>query len=219
MTEHVSNRLSAYLDDDLSAEERLLVEAHLGTCEACRDELLGLHEIVDRASALGPVAPPRDLWPGIVARIEPRPDVVPLKPRWSWVLMPQVAAAAMVVLVLSLAVAWWSQSESEPGADTAGAPAVQAVADDTSAGPGLAEYAVAMKDLEDLIDENRERLDPETVAIIDRNLATVDGAVQEIVDALEKDPESPYLIERLAERHQQRLDLLRQATHVIQASL
>lgn len=218
MAGHVSIQLSTYLDGDLSAEERLAVEAHLETCEACRSELVDLREIVHRASALETVSPPRDLWPGIVARIEEPPDVIELKPRWSWTLMPQFAAAAMVALVLLTAVLWWAQSGSESGPDTVTRPAVQTVADAGSE-PGLAEYAVAMKDLEDLIADNRERLDPETVAIIDRNLATVDSAVQEIVDALKNDPDSPYLIDRLAERRQQRLQLLRQATHVVQASL
>ena len=37
--EVIQELLSAYLDDDLSSEERQRVDEHLAVCEDCRDEL------------------------------------------------------------------------------------------------------------------------------------------------------------------------------------
>lgn len=72
MSGHVEERLSDYLEGDLapSGEER--VRAHLRACAACRAALAELRDVVRRAGSLQDSPPERDLWPGIVARIEGR---------------------------------------------------------------------------------------------------------------------------------------------------
>ena len=47
---HIDEQLSAYLDDELSPEERLQVESHLKECGDCRAEFGRLQEIAELAS-------------------------------------------------------------------------------------------------------------------------------------------------------------------------
>ncbi len=55
-------------------------------------------------------------------------------------------------------------------------------------------------------------LDPEVRAVIEKNLAVIDGAIAEIEAALERNPSSPMLQKALVAMEQQRLDVLRQLT-------
>jgi hypothetical protein len=71
-----AERLSAFLDGGLDAEERVEVDAHLAECGDCREVLEELREVKRRAAGLGPVEPSRDLWGGIAATIQaPPPEV------------------------------------------------------------------------------------------------------------------------------------------------
>jgi len=72
MTTHVTGLLSEYLDGELSMLDRRLLEGHLRTCRLCTatlDELRWIVEIAGRATAHDR-PPTRDLWAGILARIE-----------------------------------------------------------------------------------------------------------------------------------------------------
>ena len=101
---------AAYALDALDADERARYEAHLATCERCREELQGFWRVGGSlAHAAGGPAPPPELRERILAaaRAE-RQNVVPLRPRRSRVL-PAVAAVAAVAL---LAVGAWGVSVS-----------------------------------------------------------------------------------------------------------
>ena len=56
MSDEWTDRLSAYLDDELSAEARARVTAHLATCDACAQELEALQELRAGLSATLPAA-------------------------------------------------------------------------------------------------------------------------------------------------------------------
>lgn len=45
MNDHPTERLSAYIDEELDAEEREQVERHLARCESCRAELADLMDM------------------------------------------------------------------------------------------------------------------------------------------------------------------------------
>ena len=42
---HPREQLSAYLDDELSADERAAVDRHLALCDSCRDQLASLRAL------------------------------------------------------------------------------------------------------------------------------------------------------------------------------
>ncbi|HEV2132387.1 MAG TPA: zf-HC2 domain-containing protein [Longimicrobiaceae bacterium] len=69
----IQERLDEFLDGMLPREEAMLVETHLATCEACRREKESLAELLARAGELPrEIAPPRDLWLDIAARLDQR---------------------------------------------------------------------------------------------------------------------------------------------------
>jgi hypothetical protein len=93
--------LADYLEGDASESVRSAVEGHAASCTACAQLLADLRDISTEAAALPALAPSRDLWSGIVERIDAR--VIPLDApvasrtvvRRTW-LRPALAAAALV---------------------------------------------------------------------------------------------------------------------------
>ncbi len=95
--------LSAYLDDEVSAAERALVEAHLSTCESCRLELESLEWTANLLRRLPVVKPPRTFYvtEGMVTP-EPRPSLWErLAQQWRPLLgSASLVAALLLMLVL-----------------------------------------------------------------------------------------------------------------------
>ena len=74
-----------------------------------------------------------------------------------------------------------------------------------------AQFNAAVTDLEQILRDERDRLDPRTVLIIERNLKAIDAAINEARMALNDDPANPYLNSHLADARQRKLELLRRA--------
>lgn len=96
--------LSAYLDDEVTARERDLVENHLVTCEACHLELESLSWTVNLLGELPQVSPPRTFY---VTEAMLEPEVSPVLPWWDlrrWLSAPwtplSAAFAAMLLFVI-----------------------------------------------------------------------------------------------------------------------
>ena len=93
---------AGYALDALDPDEQERYEAHLATCEPCRDELQGFWQV---SAALGRAAggpqPPASLRARILeqARSE-RPNVVPLRRRFT---LPVLSTAAAVAAVAAIA--------------------------------------------------------------------------------------------------------------------
>lgn len=101
-----------YALDALDESERAEYEAHLATCEQCRDELARMQDTVGAlAYAVHSPAPPPELRDRIVgqARAE-RGNVVPLRPRRR--LTYALGAVAAAAAVVALAVGLWASSLS-----------------------------------------------------------------------------------------------------------
>src|SRR5207249_11713756 len=91
---------AAYALDALDASEAREYEEHLATCERCRDELAHLSGAAGAlAFAVESPAPPAELRSRILvaARAE-RPNVVPLRPRWTAVTRAVAAVAAIAAI-------------------------------------------------------------------------------------------------------------------------
>lgn len=63
MARHEQERLSAFLDDELSDEEALEVARHVASCAECLAELEGLRAARDALRALPTVRPPAPIVP------------------------------------------------------------------------------------------------------------------------------------------------------------
>jgi anti-sigma factor RsiW len=219
-TDAFTDRLSEYLDDELSAEDRRQISAHLATCEACRTTLDQLRSVVSEATSLTDSAPARDLWSGIAARIGPaghlRARVSPFRraisSRLSFTL-PQLAAAGLTLMVLSGGLVWMARS-GDPRADFAPVNAQVDPPDPVALPANFADrhYSEAIADLQRTLDAERSKLDPETVRVLEKNLAAIDQAIDQCRRALQADPSNVYLNTHLADARQRKLMLLRRAT-------
>lgn len=219
-------RLSDYTDGELTPGERLAVERHLEACADCREVVADLRAVVARAAALTDRDPGVNLWPGIAARIgtpqasarvtlhDRAPRVSPfaraIMRRVSFTL-PQLAAAALALMVLSGGLVWMARSgdpraDFEPVSAEGDRAAVNAV---SFTDP---HYDEAVADLEAVLASERGRLDPETIRVVEANLAAIDKAIAQSRDALAADPANVYLNNHLAAARQRKLALLRRAT-------
>jgi anti-sigma factor RsiW len=221
-TDSFTNRLSEYLDGELSPPERGAVEAHLTQCAECRSTLEDLRAVVSEAALLRDARPARDLWSGIAARIapdgRPRARVSPFRraitSRLSFTL-PQLAAAGITLMVLSGGLVWMARS-GDPRADfqpinaqSASHPVTPKIAPVNLADP---HYDEAIADLERTLEDGRTKLDPETVRVLEENLGAIDRAIDQCRRALATDPANVYLNTHLAAARQRKLALLRRAT-------
>ena len=85
-------------------------------------------------------------------------------------------------------------------------------ADVTPANFADAQFDEAVADLEKILVEQRDALDPRTVVVIERNLAVIDEAIRQARAALDADPANTFLNSHLADARRRKLDLLRRAT-------
>ncbi len=209
-----TDRLSEYLDGELSPGERGALEAHLGGCEECTATLEGLRRVTARARALGDRPPARDLWPAVAASLVEPKELRFRSPRRLSVPMPALAAA-VAFLVIGGSMVWLLRS---PGGITGGPPTPVAVnpaptAPVSPAGTGRASprYDAAVAELQQVLEQGRSRLKPETVKVLEQKLALIDRAIVDAQEALAKDPASVYLNDHLAETRLRKLELLRRA--------
>jgi hypothetical protein len=219
MTDTWIDRLSEYVDDELTPAERAALEAHVRSCRECTTALAELRQVVARAGALTPRPPANDLWPGVEARLERRGRVASFAPRparrFSFT-MPQLVAAGLALMVVSGGGVWVLQhggpATSAPGVVATSElppPAVPAALEDPR-------YDEAIADLERALEAGRSQLDPATVKILEANLGAIDRAIDESRRALEGDPANAYLNSHLADARQRKLALLRRATSLVQ---
>ena len=220
MTDRWMERLSEYLDGELPATERAALEAHLETCNDCSAVLSDLRRVVDRARVAEEYVPRRDLWPGIASRIGATRAASPrIGRRWSFSL-PQLAAAAILLMTLSGGATWLLRPTtlSPVGGPIATmAPAGTPVAVNASSSASQS-YAAAVADLERVLASGRGQLDTTTVRVIEQNLAAIDQAIAQAQRALLADPANLYLNTHLAETMRRKLDLLRQAATLVPVS-
>lgn len=248
MTAHPSDRLSEYLDKDLASGARADIEAHLQTCSACRGVVEDLRalQVSTAAWAAAPAPPVEDLWPGIAARLsgprstaggaDARQPIAATSPgapatsptpwyrrRWT-VGVPELALAASLVAAVSGLVVY-RPAAVPPPAPSDVSPVVAEVESFGSPDAGVvpvsfadAQYDAAINDLERVLLVQRDRLDPRTVIVLERNLRVIDEAIQEARQALASDPANALLNSHLASARRRKLDLLRRAALITEAN-
>jgi anti-sigma factor RsiW len=217
MTDRWMDRLSEYLDGELPATDRAALEAHLETCNDCSALLGDLRRVVDRARMAEEYNPRRDLWPGIASRIGATPASSPgMGRKWSFSL-PQLAAAAILLMTLSGGAVWLLRSTALSPSAGPFATMATPVANNASSSASQS-YAAAVADLERVLAAGQGQLDTTTVRVIEENLAAIDQAIAQAQRALLADPANLYLNTHLAETMRRKLDLLRRAATLVPVS-
>lgn len=96
----IKEGLSAFLDDELSAEEKVFWQNHFDNCASCRDELAVLRKTADTFSSLGEMAPPanfrRELYHQLAKSIVPSMKCK----KKSWFQRPFFFPAAIAIVLL-----------------------------------------------------------------------------------------------------------------------
>jgi hypothetical protein len=219
MTDRWTDRLSEYLDDELSPAERAELEQHLASCAACTATLVELRDVVARASTLTPRPPAADLWSGIESRLDPVQGVVTpfrtrVRRRVSFTL-PQLVAAGLALMVMSGGAVWVLQN----GGPATDLPPVAATDDPGPSALPIAvadpRYDEAIADLQQALDAGRSQLDAGTIRILESNIKTIDDAIEQSRRALAADPANVYLHSHLADARQRKLALLRRSVALV----
>lgn len=223
-----TERLSAYLEGEVPGAERRRIGAHLETCDRCGAAVEELREIVRRAGSLNDREPERDLWPAVARAIvagEEAPASVepPQRRRFGRrgleLSVVEAAAAAVALIVLSAGTAWMAHpAGSDDPSSVVEAPVEATATTATAGGPAPAGYAEELEALQESLQRNRGRLDPNTVRVLEKNLAVIDRALQESRRALDVDPGNRFLEEHLERTYRTKLDYLRQAVRAVEWS-
>ena len=210
----VRARLDEYVDELLDGQELLQVERHLAGCAGCREELRGLRALLAEAAALPEeLEPPRELWPGIEARLAPRARVLGFAPlrRWAF-LAPPLAAAAAALLAIGLSLRPGPQPQPAPGPSQT--PVVEAGLSAVALGSGASlaqaedEYRRATQQLLESLRSEQRALPPGTLETVERNLSAIERSLGEIRAALEQDPENAQLARLLNSTQRRKLQML-----------
>lgn len=231
MHEHIewTDRLSDYLDGELSEEERRAVAVHLAGCAECSRALTELQTVVERARTLAPAEPSADLWAAVADRIAAdgaKPATASGTRRRLSFTWPELVAASILLVLVS---GWAALRMNRPAPSSAnlqvrqpGSADLQVRPSNTAdipVGSGIApasfddtEYDAAVADLQRALQSGRGQLDPTTVKVVEQNLAIIDQAVDDARRALAQDPANADLSGYLQETKRRKLDLLRHAT-------
>ena len=205
--DEIRERLDAYVEGVLPEEQRTAVVAHLEGCAACRADIDRWRELFERAAALPrAIEPSRDLWPSIDAVLdEPHgttgtrvfPLTARLRPLW-------LVAAALALVVVTAAITTFvlRQGDSAMARKLKGLEPADTQVVEPGAGPSTEEL---LRSLE------AQDLPPETMAIVQRNLAVIDVAIAELEAALEQDPGNQELARMLVSTHRKKAELVERA--------
>jgi hypothetical protein len=211
--QELDERLDGWVDGELAAAAAAEVEAHLASCPLCQERERRLRQVLAHAASLPrSVTPPRDLWPGIARRVERERS-------WSWASggwSPWALAAAATVAVGLAAVLWSARPPAAvrtveipvatPEARLAALPGV--VADPVLAAAER-QYEDAANALLEALQKRQAQLQPETLAVVRKNLEVIDRALAEVREELVRNPSNPELSRMLVATHRKKVDVLR----------
>ena len=135
-------------------------------------------------------SPSRDLWPGVMGRLRSdgaSTSQATTSRRQFTFTLSQLAVAASLLIAVASGLTWLATNRPPLTGGGQGEQVIQAYRD--SAGtpdqPGQivpanfadAQFNAAVTDLERILREDRTRLDPRTVLILERNLKAIDDAI------------------------------------------
>jgi len=178
---------------------------HLAVCGHCQALVADLTSIRVAASTLDEHIPPPRLWARIASSIDEQQRL----PWWqrqlggaysAWV--PAVAAASIIMLLAAGVWSAWQQRRVETAQQAAGS-----LSDPVSV-PAEQHYEQAIAGLQLLADAQNATLDPETRAVLTKNLAVIDRAINESRAALVQEPASTLAQESLLDALETKVALL-----------
>ena len=223
--EDVEARVGEYVDGSLPPAERQALESHLRDCTACATLAGDLARVRQLAQSLDRLSPPPAAWTRIAERTGVGAAGAHSKDAWrnGWAAL--AVAACLVLAVALVLVLRQSRADTGPraavpaGAPAAGPPVrvaerpeLKTVAEELQ----LAEqhYENAIGGLEKLAND-RQVLDPQVAAALQKNLQVIDLAISESRAALKAQPASEPAQQSLFEAFRTKVALLQDTIALI----
>lgn len=208
------------VDGTLDGAPRHALEAHLASCPACSrlaDELL----VVRRsARALPPMDPPQAAWARVSSAVDAERAAGRGASRWRGVVLP-LAAAAVLVAAVAAGVLWRrTPAPAAPAAATTPAdPATSSPAEllgsvEIELQQAEKHFESAVAGLEALA-RDRQSLDPEVAADLQKSLLVVDRAIGESRAALRAEPLNTEAQDSLFDAFRSKIALLQDTIALI----
>jgi hypothetical protein len=222
-------RLSAFVDGDLTAGELASVRQHLEACAACARRAEELGALARATRALDVPEPPPTLWPAIAGALAREDDgALARARRWDrWLsLRPfgvgALAGAAAVATIVFVARAPREGVEAHsivaataPSAATAAPPARDPllVEAEQEFARAAAVYERSIEKLRGLLVREEARWSPEVRARYDERLARLDDAIARSREAARRAPAESEGQEQLFALYQQKIAFLAETVH------
>ena len=208
------------VDGTLDGGPRHELEAHLASCARCAALVEDLLVVRRSARALPVLEPPTSSWPAVKEAVEAE-RAWQRRARRSRFVLP-MAAAAVLVLAVTAGVIW----RQAPAAPPAAAPGVARVDPATASSAELlgsveAEFALAEKHLEaavaglEVLARDRQALDPQVAADLQKSMLVVDQAIGESRAAVKAQPLSAQAQDSLFEAFRSKIALLQDTIALI----
>lgn len=230
--ETARERLQDQIDDTLdpataqgAASLDRALDAHLAACASCRGFAADLAAIADAAAALPPIDPPERVWLQLAGRWRAENPIQgagasPVAPRRFAPYHALAAAAMLAVAAGGGWIAWRATGPADAGATQVLLAKPEATAGGNAQGSALVEsaqkdieaaeqlYTRAIAGLEQAADAQKDKLEPQVAAMLDRNLQVIDEAITESRAAVRTAPQSVVARESLFEALRKKVSLL-----------
>lgn len=195
------------VEGTLGPVRRAELQTHLDHCDDCRALVSDLQKIRATAASLDRPQPPDHVWMQIAGRLRQEGRVsgaAPLPRRnLAWLAL---AAALVIAVGASIYVLLPLRSQQGTSGNAAAGNTVQSAADEVQ----IAEQhlQLAIEGLQRAADMNDGTLDPETQAVLQKNLQVLNGAISESRAALKSDPQNAPARASLFDALRQKVTLL-----------
>jgi hypothetical protein len=195
--ENYRDAIQELADGTLGPIRRAELQVHLDGCPRCRALAADLSRIAGLAGSLDRLSPPDTAWLQIAGRLrqEGRVTARARAPRAAQRRIAALAIAAALVIAIGASILVLlprgadqpAQQQTQQG-NAAPEDPVQSIANEFR----LAEqhYQNAIAKLEQAATSDEDVLDPQTAAILKKNLQVIDQAISESRDALRVEPQS-----------------------------
>ena len=220
---YATERLSAFVDGELSAVEAAAVRTHAAGCTNCTAAIEELRALVTQARALDVPEPPPTLWPSIEGELERRERFAWLKiSPWRTFGFGALAGAVAVAVVLVALPAVYKQRNgppaSPPGAELVVASSA-AAADpllheaETEFAEAAAAYERSIEKLRGLLAREEARWSPHERSRMAERIDRLDEAIARSRELARRTPGDSAGNEQLFAAYQQKIAFLAAAVH------
>jgi anti-sigma factor RsiW len=220
--ERYADAIHDLVDGTLGPIRRSELQIHIDQCEGCRAFLADLERIRDLAGSLDRPAPPDRVWLQVAGRLRQeglvRTPASGPRPARAYYTLLAIAAALLLAVGASLLVLLPTvRGSRQPSVRAAtgqpsqsNAPAARTVQGDIAAEFRLAEqhYQAAIAKLEEAARTDQTSIDPQTAAMLQKNLQVIDQAIAESRAAFQGEPSSAPARDSLFEALKRKVSLL-----------